>query len=256
MKKYRSTNLGKCAINSLFTGFFLLIFLQCGFDKTNESEAVRFDRFARETFKEIYPAIAEQILKDYNIRHGTCLDIGCGAGYLSIEIAKRSKLNIIGVDIDPEAIRIAKKNIKKEKLSGQITVEQGDVHKLHFTDDSVDLIVSRGSFIFWDHTAKAFKEIHRILKPGGVAFIGGGFGRSISPEKRAFINRKVDQAGFRDCGKIFTPIIMQEILESINIQEYKIIKDSPQGRGCRCGMWVEMRKTNSFASKDFQSEKK
>ena len=45
----------------------------------------------------------------------------------------------------------------------------------------MDLVVSRGSIWFWDNPGKALKEIYRILKPGGKAYIGGGKG---SPENR------------------------------------------------------------------------
>jgi ubiquinone/menaquinone biosynthesis C-methylase UbiE len=159
-----------------------------------------------------------------------------------MEVAKHSSLKVIGVDIDPEAVQIARKNIKQEKLKDRMTVEQGDVHQLHFADDTYDLIISRGSFVFWENTFQAFREIYRVLKPGGVAFIGGGMGRAITPERKEAIKLKVEQAGFRDGCKIITPVMMQETLESINIQNYKILGDGPGDSGCRCGMWVEIRK--------------
>jgi SAM-dependent methyltransferase len=209
----------------------------------NKSEATRFDRFARETFKEVYPLLAEQILNDYNIREGVCLDIGCGPEYLGIEMAKRSNLQIVGVDLDPEVVQIARKNIKREKLLDRISVEQGDIHHLRFADDTYDLIISRGSYLFWENTFQAFREIYRVLKPGGVAFIGGGMGRSITPGKKAEIKMKVEQAGFMNkCRNIITPVMMQETLESLNIQNYKISGDGPGDSGCKCGMWVEIRK--------------
>jgi SAM-dependent methyltransferase len=223
----------------IWIGFVLL---QCDSNIWKESEAAQFNRFARDAFKEVYPSLAEQILNDYNIRTGICLDIGCGPGYLAMEVAKHSSLKVIGVDIDPEAVQIARKNIKQEKLKDRMTVEQGDVHQLHFADDTYDLIISRGSFVFWENTFQAFREIYRVLKPGGVAFIGGGMGRAITPERKEAIKLKVEQAGFRDGCKIITPVMMQETLESINIQNYKILGDGPGDSGCRCGMWVEIRK--------------
>jgi ubiquinone/menaquinone biosynthesis C-methylase UbiE len=220
-----------------------IIYLLCGSTIEEESEAARFDRLARDAFKEVYPSLAEQILNDYNIRNGVCLDIGCGPGYLAIEIAKRSNLKIVGVDIDPDAVQIARKNIKREELMNQMIVEQGDVHHLHFADDTYDLIISRGSFLFWENTFQAFREIYRVLKPGGVAFIGGGMGRAITPEQKEAIKLKVEQAGFMNrCKRIITPVMMQETLESINIQDYKILGDGPGDSGCKCGMWVEIRK--------------
>jgi ubiquinone/menaquinone biosynthesis C-methylase UbiE len=224
------------------TCIFGIAFPGCRFWQ-EESEAARFDRFAREAFKEVYPSLAEQILGDYNVREGTCADIGCGPAYLSIEVAKRSNLKIIGVDIDPEAVRIARKNVEREGLTGRIGIEQGDVHELRFQDGAIDLVISRGSFPFWNNTAQAFREIYRVLKPGGVAFVGGGMGRAITPEKKAAIKQKVEKAGFMNrCKNIITPVMMQETLESIDIRDYKIFGDGPGDSGCRCGMWIEIRK--------------
>jgi ubiquinone/menaquinone biosynthesis C-methylase UbiE len=217
-------------------------FLRCDSFIGKENEAAQFDRFAREAFKTVYPSLAAQILDDYNIRTGLCLDIGCGPGYLAMEVAKRSNLQVIGVDIDPEAVKIAQKNVRREKLVDRMTVEHGDVHQLRFADDTYDLIISRGSFIFWENTFQAFREIYRVLKPGGVAFVGGGMGRAITPEQKEAIKQKVDRSGFKDGCKIITPVMMQETMESINIQNFRIMGDGPGDSGCKCGMWIEIRK--------------
>ncbi|MBN1504388.1 MAG: class I SAM-dependent methyltransferase [Candidatus Eisenbacteria bacterium] len=207
------------------------------------SEAARFDIFARETFKRVYPLLAEQILTDYQIRDGLCLDVGCGPGYLSMEMAARSELKVIGVDIDPEAVRIARRNVAERKLADRVSVEQGDVHSMRFEDNCADVIVSRGSFLFWKNPTHAFREIYRVLKPGGVAFIGGGMGRGITPEEKTVLKAKVDAAGFlMSCRGTFTQVMMQETLEAAGIRHYKIMPDGPGDSGCKCGMWVEIRK--------------
>jgi ubiquinone/menaquinone biosynthesis C-methylase UbiE len=140
-------------------------------------------------------------------------------------------------------VRIARENIKREKLEARVTAEEGDAMKLRFPDGSADLIVSRGSFLFWENTAQGFREVYRVLKTGGVAFVGGGMGRSISPEKKEAIKRKIERAGFMNrCRNKITPVMMQEILESINIQTFRIMGDGPGDSGCRCGMWIEIRK--------------
>ena len=239
----RSAHFKCVAVGFLLTCLIGFICYQCDTTDAKESEASRFDRFAREAFKEVYPSLADQILDDYNIREGICLDIGCGPGYLGIEIAKRSHLKVIGIDIDPEAVEVAIKNVNRENLNDRITIEQDDVHQLRFADGMADLIVSRGSFLFWENTARAFREIYRVLKPDGVAFVGGGMGRAITPEQKEAIKLKLEQAGFMNrCKKIITPVMMQETLESLNIQKFKIFGDGPDDSGCRCGMWIEIRK--------------
>jgi ubiquinone/menaquinone biosynthesis C-methylase UbiE len=227
----------------LLGAFVLLAPLGCTRDTEDPGEAAHFNAFAREVFAKVYPTLADQILKDYGIREGICLDLGCGPAYLGIEIARRSELEVIGVDIDPDAVRIARDNVALENLDKQVTVEEGDVHSLRFADSSADLIISRGSFPFWKNPPVAFREIHRVLRPGGVAFIGGGMGRTITPEEKAVIRQRLAEAGYlKVCKSMMTPVVMQETLEAAGIRNYRIMSDGRGDSGCRCGMWVEIRK--------------
>ena len=52
----------------------------------------------------------------------------------------------------------------------------GVAEAIPFPDNSVDLVVSRGSIFFWDDPAKGLKEVYRVLRPGCKAMIGGGAG--------------------------------------------------------------------------------
>ena len=49
-----------------------------------------------------------------------------------------------------------------------------DAESMPFEDNFADLIVSRGSMFFWNDQTKVFKEIYRVLKPNGMAYIGCG----------------------------------------------------------------------------------
>jgi ubiquinone/menaquinone biosynthesis C-methylase UbiE len=230
----------------LWIGACLLFVSQCRLSSEPESEAARFDRIAKSVFKEVYPGLAEQILADYPVRGGLCVDLGCGPAYLTIEMAKRSGLRFIGVDIDSEAVAIAGRNVRKAGLSDRIRVETGDAQRLRFGDGIVDLVVSRGSFPFWQDRVQAFREILRILKPGGVAFVGGGMGRSISKEKKESIRKQLIELGFWKDGKNPVSAVsrfeMEETLELAGITRYRIFGDGPGDSGCKCGMWIEIRK--------------
>jgi hypothetical protein len=68
-------------------------------------------------------------------------------------------------------------------------------------------------------------------------------GPDISAEKKVEIKQKVERSGFMNIRKNnITPVMMQEIFESINIRDYKIMGDGPGDSGCKCGMWIEIRK--------------
>ena len=53
-----------------------------------------------------------------------------------------------------------------------------NVEFMPFKDNSLDLLISRGSIFFWKNIDKALREIYRVLKDDGFLLIGGGYGIS------------------------------------------------------------------------------
>jgi len=141
-----------------------------------QTDPVKFNRVAKTAFAPIYPYLAEQIKAKFGISKGVCVDIGSGPGSLAIALAKISDLRIFSLDLQAEMGQVARRNITEEGLDKRIETVTADVHHMPFSDNSIDLAVSRGSIFFWDDKAAAFREINRILKPGGAAYIGGGMG--------------------------------------------------------------------------------
>jgi ubiquinone/menaquinone biosynthesis C-methylase UbiE len=135
-----------------------------------------FDSIARIVFKPIYPMIARQILAYTGISQGICMDIGCGGGYLGLALARLSGLRVHFVDPLEEMLEMVRRNVYGERLEDRTETWQGSAESIPLPDDVIDLAVSRGSVFFWDNLEKAFQEIHRVLAPGGMAYIGGGFG--------------------------------------------------------------------------------
>ena len=152
-------------------------------------DAKAFDQIAREIFAPVYPLIARQIIDETRITRGICLDMGSGGGYLGMAVADLTDLFVRFLDSSPEMLDILRKNITQQGLEDHTDVLEGDVGAIPLTDGSVDLAVSRGSAFFWKDLAGAFREIYRVLTPGGAAVIGGGFG---SAALKADIGRKMD----------------------------------------------------------------
>ncbi len=72
-------------------------------------------------------------------------------------------------------IKLARRTVREAGLQDRISFVVGDVHKMPFADDSADLIVSRGALPVFSDKVKALRQIWRVLKPTGVAFIGGRY---------------------------------------------------------------------------------
>lgn len=100
-----------------------------------------------------------------NSTKGNILEIGCGNGRDSIYFGKQGH-NVIGIDISPDAVRIAKKNNK----SDNVTFETGNAERLQFEDNQFDALYSL-SVLHSTNLSKSIKELSRVLKEEGLALL-------------------------------------------------------------------------------------
>lgn len=100
------------------------------------------------------------------------LDVGCGAGREAVFLAQQG-LNMIGVDLSAEALRIAAERAKEAGV--QVDWRHGTVLNLPVEDQSVDFVNDRGCFhsIVEEDRDQFAREIARILKPGGMMLLRG-----------------------------------------------------------------------------------
>ncbi len=204
---------------------------------TGESAAA-FNDVAQTVFFPIYPVIANQILDKAGIDHGVCLDIGCGPAHLAIALATLSDLKICAMDNSPPMLRIAEENIRKYRLEHRIRAVFGDAMEIPFTTGSIDLVVSRGSFFFWQNLSRSFSECLRVLRPGGMAYIGGGFGNARLRDEIAATMRERDPGweGKRSrWSQHCSPPKVRAALSLAGIRDYDLTKDDS-------GYWVLFRK--------------
>jgi len=83
-------------------------------------------------------AIENLILKGTKPIH-SMLDVGIGSGILSIAAAKLGIKKVVGIDIDPIALRYAKQNIEKNQVVDKVAVKEGSLKKL---EESFNLVVA------------------------------------------------------------------------------------------------------------------
>jgi SAM-dependent methyltransferase len=99
----------------------------------------------------------------------TVLDVGCGSGWLSRILAERvPQGHVVGMDISDEMIRRA-----REKSAGRANLEfvVGKVGAIPRQDGEFAHAISVESAYYWPDPAKGIREIHRVLRPGGQAWI-------------------------------------------------------------------------------------
>jgi ubiquinone/menaquinone biosynthesis C-methylase UbiE len=97
------------------------------------------------------------------------LEVAPGPGYHAIELAKLGRYHVTGLDISETFIGIARDNARKAGV--EVDFRHGDVQGMPFPDGSFDLIVCQAAFKNFEHPRTALNEMHRVLRPGGVAVI-------------------------------------------------------------------------------------
>jgi ubiquinone/menaquinone biosynthesis C-methylase UbiE len=102
---------------------------------------------------------------------GCLVDVGCGPGYLAAKISQRyPDLKVICLDVSELTAIIAKHNWPSDSHDN-LEFLIGDAQRLPISDTSVDFVISSLSLHHWPDALVAFREIHRILRPGGQFLI-------------------------------------------------------------------------------------
>jgi outer membrane protein assembly factor BamB len=114
-----------------------------------------------------FAAAAVEILKKTGVSEGYCLDLGCGDGRLAYELAKRSKLHVIGIEKDSAMVAAARRKLAAAGLYGaRVTIFQGDPGKTELPNYFADLVVSASG-------AVSEKEALRCARPYGGILCSG-----------------------------------------------------------------------------------
>ncbi|SDW97811.1 class I SAM-dependent methyltransferase [Lysobacter enzymogenes] len=95
------------------------------------------------------------------------LDIGCGAGATSFELARAVGAggSVTGVDISAPLLGRARERATTHGLN--VEFREADASRPSFAPHSFDLLFSRFGVMFFDDPAAAFAELRKTLKPGG-----------------------------------------------------------------------------------------
>lgn len=183
------------------------------------------------------------------------LDLCCGQGRVSLELARRGFANVEGVDRSHYLIQKAKAQAKKEGLG--IKFREGDARKLRYPADTFDVVMVLGNSFGYFETAeddmRVIKEIMRILKPWGRVLIEAADGdylrkkfqprswewidkkffvcreRSLSLDKQRLISREVvthvDKGVLADqfyAERLYTRKSIKELLEKAGLTDVTI----------------------------------
>ena len=101
----------------------------------------------------------------------TILDDGAGAGFFSVLLSSLGH-HVVSIDYSEKMVERIIDNMQARGFTPD--AHQMDAQKLDFEPETFDAVVQRNVMWNLDHPEKAYEEIYRVLKPGGIFFIDDG----------------------------------------------------------------------------------
>jgi ubiquinone/menaquinone biosynthesis C-methylase UbiE len=153
------------------------------------------------------PKYTEEIFQNIisNVKNfDNYLDLACGSGQLLIPVSKYFK-NSFGMDFSQEQINKANENLKKQEISNQVKLYQGDVYEILNkieTDISIDSeeklnfkkfdLITIGQAFHWFEETRFLDFVKKILSENGVLILAGykkqHFDEQTQPELYKYFN--------------------------------------------------------------------
>jgi len=129
---------------------------------------------------------------------GKLLEVPVGTGILTMPVYQTMpKADITCLDYSPDMMKQAKEKAERLRLKN-VTFRQGDVGALPYEDGSFDIVLSLNGFHAFPDKEAAYREIFRVLKPGGT-FCGCFYVKGEHKRTDWFVRHIYEKAGF------FTP---------------------------------------------------
>ncbi len=115
------------------------------------------------------PDEVDRVLAGVDLSGKRVLDIGCGAGGITLHIARTHRpAQITGFDVELPVIEHARMAAERAGLSDRVSFRQAAPGPLPFADSSFDVVFSKDALVHVADKEAIFRDIFRVLVPGGV----------------------------------------------------------------------------------------
>jgi ubiquinone/menaquinone biosynthesis C-methylase UbiE len=103
--------------------------------------------------------------------NNTILDVGCGLGQHSCQLAEQFSCGVIGIDPLERNLVQARQNAVEKGLAGRVAFQPGRIEDIPFEAAVFDLVWCRDMLVHVVDLSQALKECVRVVKPGGAIMV-------------------------------------------------------------------------------------
>ncbi len=165
-----------CRVPPLVSVAFLLFLIVSHGDAAAQESGAPKGLRSEQALPSRYPHVVQDVLKYCQPQKGFWIDLGAGQGQVTIPLIEATGNAVVMVDPNVESMTKGLETARNKGLADRLFAVVGVAEALPFPDNSVDLVVSRGAIFFFTDPAQGLREVYRVLRPGGKAYMGGGAG--------------------------------------------------------------------------------
>jgi SAM-dependent methyltransferase len=164
--------------------------------------------------------------------HFTILDVGCGGGRTISKLAAlATDGKVFGVDYSETSVAASKKTNANWINTHRVEVQHGSVSQLPFEDGKFDLVTAVETHFWWPDLPEGFREIHRVMKPGGTLAVIG----EVYKGANTSMSRLVEQNAPRTGMKLLDVEEHRAMLANNGYVEVQIFEEHSKGWICAMG---------------------
>jgi hypothetical protein len=183
----------------------------------------------------VYPHLSEQVRELYGRDSGRVLDVGPFAGTIFDLKRKLTGGSFLIASFPSGMSRYYRAEATARNMDGGIDIVESSPTLACIRDNTIDVIVFRGALFFPDLFRTDLPAVHRVLRPGGVGFVGGGFGKYTPPSVIDAIGERSRELNFGIGKVMITPDAIWQDVKGQEVEKHmEVISEG--------GLWVVVRK--------------
>jgi hypothetical protein len=183
----------------------------------------------------VYPFLARHIAEIYGRQEGSLLEIGPFSGVIFALQQGKTGDSFSIATFPPGMGTFFLREAEKHNLEDQIDILETDSSLVDVEDERIDLAIFRGAFFFPSLFEVNLPRIHQVLRPNGMAFIGGGFGKFTPDTVIQDIGKRSRDLNLKMGKRDVREDTLREDIRTLHIKgKVDVIPDG--------GLWVIMKK--------------